>query len=482
MPPCGPLLVTCSGRSGAAFQWWIPLLAGLTCLGSFIAWAVLVVRGRDATTRAMDEMGVSFPWWVAARRIIAATAVLYPIFVALALAVSVWRARLARSLDIHRPGARPAALGAGFFCLGVCLDRWPPWRSALVCPRCTLRPAYQHTFVHLPPPPPHTKNKTDSQWLARCRAFQVANAVSSVLLWLMLATLVGFVAGHAVWGYMAQMADIVGGRALVLVGPVWASVGRVADTSRALTDRVTGLLGSLPAVGGRRLLEEVAAGAAAAGVDDATVASLLAVGGGAGAGAAGGARALQQTGLLDGLGQLAAGIANGIAAATNAIPAAIPGIPANATIPGLPQLLPNGTANPLVGAISDVTRAIEEQIINPTGCPIYCIDLRTESWWVDARAGCLCNLDRVAAALPHLNRAWRAALPAVGALFFMYAGATWLLLHGASQWARTRNEAKLMARIPGAAAAAAENAAAKAGGSGGGGGGFVAPPPAPAVV
>lgn len=50
------------GRSGAAYQWWIPLIAGLTCLGSFIAWAVLVVRGRDATQRAMNAMGVDFPW------------------------------------------------------------------------------------------------------------------------------------------------------------------------------------------------------------------------------------------------------------------------------------------------------------------------------------------------------------------------------------------------------------------------------------
>jgi hypothetical protein len=177
---------------------------------------------------------------------------------------------------------------------------------------------------------------------------------------------------------MAQMLDIVGTRAVALIGPVWSSVSRVADSSRALSDRFTGLLESLPSIGGRRLLEE--ADAAGAGQ---TVGALLAVGG---AGAAG--RGLQQSvPLLSGLGQLAQGIAQGINAAASAIPSAIPGLPANITIPGLPQLLPNGSSNPLVGAITDVTNAIEGQILNPNGCPIYCIDLRSEKWWVDPSAG-----------------------------------------------------------------------------------------------
>lgn len=81
-------------------------------------------------------------------------------------------------------------------------------------------------------------------------------------------------------------------------------------------------------------------------------------------------------------------------------------------------------------------------------------------------------MDRVEAALPHLNTAWRNIIPSVIALIFMYIGASWLLMHGASQWARTRSEAKLMGRIPGAAAAqaAAENAAAKAASTAAGGG------------
>lgn len=90
--------------------------------------------------------------------------------------------------------------------------------------------------------------------------------------------------------------------------------------------------------------------------------------------------------------------------------------------------------------------------------------------------GCLCNLDRAQASIPYLRKAWQSVIPAVIALVFMYIGASWLLMHGAAQWARTRNEAKLMARIPGAsvAQAAAEDAAAKAVQASAG-----TPPPAP---
>ncbi|GBF94762.1 hypothetical protein Rsub_07645 [Raphidocelis subcapitata] len=386
------------GRTNAAYQWWIPVIASLCCLGSFIAWATLVVRGRDATNRALAAVGVSFPWWADAKALVHATAVLYPIFVALAVAVSVWRAYLARTLDIHRP---------------------------------------------------------DVQWMKHSRAWQVACGISTALLWGMTLLLVVSVAGHAVWGCLTRAADLVSVRAIDIVGPVWGSVSRVADSSKALTDRVTGLLGSLPGLAGRRLLEE-GAGAAGAG----TVGALLA---GAAAGAGGG-RELQQAGFLGSLGQIAQGIAQGINAAANAIPAAIPGVPSNITIPGLPQLLPNGSTNPLVSAITDVTNAIETQILNPTGCPITCIDLRDQRWWIDPNAGCVCNLDRLASAVPHLRTAWRAVIPSVIALVFMYVGASFLLMHGSAQWSRTRNEAKLMARIPAeaAAAAAADEEAAKA--------------------
>jgi hypothetical protein len=76
----------------------------LTCLGSFIAWATLVVRGRDATDTALEIMGVNFPWWATTKALVHGTAVLYPIFVLFSLAVSAWRAHLARTLDIHKPG------------------------------------------------------------------------------------------------------------------------------------------------------------------------------------------------------------------------------------------------------------------------------------------------------------------------------------------------------------------------------------------
>jgi hypothetical protein len=169
------------------------------------------------------------------------------------------------------------------------------------------------------------------------------------------------------------MADMAGSRAVALIGPVWSSVSKIADSSKALTDRFTGMIASLPGVG-RRLLEDGAAGEARA----PTVGEMLH------------GRALKQAGGGGGgglLGQIVQGIADGINAAAAAIPEVIPGLPANVTVPFLPQLLPNGSSNPLFNAIEEVTNTIETQIINPTGCPIYCIDLRNETWWADAEAG-----------------------------------------------------------------------------------------------
>jgi hypothetical protein len=355
--------------------------------------------------------------------------------------------------------------------------------------------------------------------MSSCRRFQVLNVASSALLWIMVLLLVGSVAGHAVWGYMTAMMDIVSGQAVQLIGPVWGSVSKIAQSSTELTNRFNQMLGSLPAVGRRHLLEE---GAGAAGA--ATVGALLS---GAAAGA-GGARELQQTGSF--LGQLAQGIAQGITAAAQAIPTAIPGA-SNVTLPFLPQILPNGSSNPLFGAIQEVTNALQTQILNPNGCPVYCIDMRAQRWWADSSAGavggggaapcavgapslgrggvgpgrrtaqgalpsrrrawaqrrcapllhagrlpskpprptcgphlcppagCVCNLDKIEAAIPYFRSSWQALFPAVAALVFMYMGASWLLMHGAAQWARTRTEVKLMGRIPGAAASAAAAAA-----------------------
>jgi hypothetical protein len=65
---------------------------------------------------------------------------------------------------------------------------------------------------------------------------------------------------------------------------------------------------------------------------------------------------------------------------------------------------------------------------------------------------------------------YRNAVPAMGMVFTMLAAATWLLLHAASQWARTRSEAKLLQRLPNAAqlAAAQHNSNNQQGASGNG--------------
>jgi hypothetical protein len=72
------------------------------------------------------------------------------------------------------------------------------------------------------------------------------------------------------------------------------------------------------------------------------------------------------------------------------------------------------------------------------------------------------------AAYPHLGSIYRNAVPAMGMVFTMLAAATWLLLHAASQWARTRSEAKLLQRLPNAAqlAAAQHNGNGQQGASG----------------
>lgn len=78
------------------------------------------------------------------------------------------------------------------------------------------------------------------------------------------------------------------------------------------------------------------------------------------------------------------------------------------------------------------------------------------------------------AAYPHMSRVYGQAVAATIPLFLMLLSATWLLMHAASQWGRTRAEAKLMARIPHAArvGAGGSNNGKGAGAAGSGGGGF----------
>lgn len=61
----------------------------------------------------------------------------------------------------------------------------------------------------------------------------------------------------------------------------------------------------------------------------------------------------------------------------------------------------------------------------------------------------------VQAAYPHLQQVYRDVGPALVCVFLMMTAATWLLLHSASQWSRTRCEAKLLSRLPNAAVLAA---------------------------
>jgi hypothetical protein len=55
------------------------------------------------------------------------------------------------------------------------------------------------------------------------------------------------------------------------------------------------------------------------------------------------------------------------------------------------------------------------------------------------------------AAYPYVAQIYSQALPTILTLFLMTIASTWLLMHAASQWGRTRSEAKLLQRIPHAA-------------------------------
>lgn len=105
------------------------------------------------------------------------------------------------------------------------------------------------------------------------------------------------------------------------------------------------------------------------------------------------ARSLQQLpDLVNGLGTLL----NGAAAAMTGSAGAVNSISAISSQAlkdlGVPQLLPDGSSNPLFQTLSSVTNAVQQQVLNRTGCPTWCVDLRDQRWIQD---GCICNLDRV---------------------------------------------------------------------------------------
>lgn len=87
---------------------------------------------------------------------------------------------------------------------------------------------------------------------------------------------------------------------------------------------------------------------------------------------------------------------------------------------------------------------------------------------------------------PYLGTIWKNTVPALITAFLMMVALTWLLLHAASQWARTRSEVKLLHRLPSAAhlAAAGPRVVPAAGGAGGRvpvSGMYTQPSPLPAV-
>lgn len=61
------------------------------------------MKARRATQLALDAMRVNFMWWNTFNSILLATAVIFPILILVAVAVSLWRASLANKLNIHAP-------------------------------------------------------------------------------------------------------------------------------------------------------------------------------------------------------------------------------------------------------------------------------------------------------------------------------------------------------------------------------------------
>jgi hypothetical protein len=245
--------------------------------------------------------------------------------------------------------------------------------------------------------------------------------------------------------------------AIKYIDPVWSGVTNVVNASESLVNDFVSLAAQVPGVG-RRLAEvDPVSGRAIMlrqlQADDVALMPPHVVDAGLAA-----ARSLQQAGdLTNTLG----GLLNGLAGTLGSVPTgqinnAVGSLSQNlAQLPGLSQILPNGANNPLFQTLSGVTQAVESQVLNRTGCPIYCVDLRDQSWIQD---GCMCNLQRLKDAYPHWAPVWTNIIPAIILVFLMMVASTWLLLHAASQWARTRSEVKLLQRLPCAAQLASRGA------------------------
>jgi hypothetical protein len=277
---------------------------------------------------------------------------------------------------------------------------------------------------------------------------------------------------------------MVGYGAIKNLKPMWEGLTNIAGSAQDLASNFTSLLDSLPAIGRRRVLSETAKAlglpdwdfevpghGSSPGGDE-----LITTGGEQGelvgaarelmeakavAAGVGAIRALQQLPpMIAGITSAVQAVGNALSGATAATQPLIGGVrnALNATGQALttsgilPELIPAGNQNPLVQTLKGLVSGVQDQILNSTGCPVYCIDARNVDWIED---GCICDLKRVEAAMPYVSATLPLLMPAMGAALCMWIGGTWLLMHGVSQWGRTRTEGKLMRRVPGAVAAAA---------------------------
>jgi hypothetical protein len=146
-------------------------------------------------------------------------------------------------------------------------------------------------------------------------------------------------------------------------------------------------------------------------------------------------------------------------------------------------LLPAGADNPLLNALDGVVDTVRDRLLNATGCPIYCVDLRSFTPQFNPLTngvpagpivvlgeGCVCDLARVKAAAPFLPVVGPRVDASGGLLTGMAVALGALMMHAAAQWGRMRTEAALVGSAA-AGGAELEGAGGGGGGAGGGGGG-----------
>jgi hypothetical protein len=196
-----------------------------------------------------------------------------------------------------------------------------------------------------------------------------------------------------VWAFSAVAAHYGSYYAIKYVDPVWNGVGSVVNASELLVDNFLGLASQLPVIGGRRLVEFDPVNARHVITRHLTQADVDAMPAATREAGLAAGRALQQLpDIVNGIGGLLNTAASAIGSA-NVVPSQVSAeLSRLSELPFLPQLLPNGTSNPLFSTLSSVTEAVQAQLRGRDGCPAWCVDMRDQSWLKD---GCMCNLDRV---------------------------------------------------------------------------------------